>query len=214
MTAATKHKPPEKYRAPLRQRAAIERYLLARTPRRGFWFAFNVKAGAARLDFPTLLARHRASGYADEWALSQPDYMAAVRELHASTREATLWEWGTEDACRSVEDSDAFTHLWDGTDVHVKWGFAGRSGGWLVMAEYDGHNLRDRSPNEMAAWVRVFDYPDLMTLYKFVVQCEADFTPEAAASEVEYQAAFNFFCNACQDIPKPPRPEDDIGAGI
>jgi hypothetical protein len=46
------------------------------------------------------------------------------------------------------------------------------------------------------------DYPTLRKLYALIVMLSHDLTPETAAAEVEYHAAFRFVEGACADIPR------------
>ncbi len=117
--------------------------------------------------------------------------------------EKWLWDWGIEDTRRHVDD-DTYQCLWDGTELDVEYQFEGRSGGWLLMTKFNGMNLTriDRHDFETAL-LDTLSYESLRNLYQLVVQNDHDFRPEAVIDEIEYQAAFNFFENACGDIPRP-----------
>ena len=94
-----------------------------------------------------------------------------------------------------------------------KFGFEGRSGGWLVLTEYRGKRM-DRSPLEgdmgefcslAANWRWLFELPledeygdenylawdddKLDAFYRGIVTADVDFTPENATANVEYYAA-------------------------
>lgn len=123
-----------------------------------------------------------------------------------------LWEWALEDAQSGLFDADTYTHLWDGTKVDVKLGLHGRGGKHLCIESFDGIRLEGRSPEELGEWLMLqsngsdetSDKPKLVRggwewdiaadridlLYRYVRQCEIDFTSANAEAEVEYQAAF------------------------
>jgi hypothetical protein len=82
--------------------------------------------------------------------------------------------------------------LWDGDKAIAEWSFGGRSSGWLCLIGFENHAI------ECADDLKGLEYPMLRRLYRFIVQCGHDFRSEAIHREVEYQAAFNLFANACE----------------
>lgn len=217
-------KKPEYYRTPLRSRKSIADFLLgvgSYLGRDGSIFCFNVKAHGTDLSFDHLLEVFKGSGYGGGY-LENDDYLEAAREKHEEVGENRLWEYGQEGAWRLVTDSDCYNHLWDGTPVDVEYGSAGRSSGYIVIRKFEGWNM---SRTDRNYWRRVFegcphaegteayddwhlDYDDmpmdtLKKLYQLVVMLVHDFSQETAVKEIEYQAAFDFFENCCNRIPKP-----------
>lgn len=201
-------KKPAKYKYPLRSRAAILEWLKARKPYFGHYefypLNWNVKAYGVNLDFDHLVKRFQ------EWA--SPDiapggkyheaYLAYARKKHAQLRDDELWQWGTEEAWRSVENDDGRRMLWndEGPQVDIEFGLEGRSGGHLVVRKYDGFTFgRGRERYEWEQYLDELTWKDLWYLYRMVVTWDADFTQEAARDEIEYQAAFQFFVNHVGD---------------
>lgn len=157
-----------------------------------------------------------------KWAEATPDvvdmYYRLTKRLHKEN-ESCMWGWGQEDAYHSLTDDDTYRMLWDGTMVKVKLELHGRGGKHLCITEFDGHGFSDVSPEDLAAdlmrqtneqndydeetgldklrrgWQWNWTNKEVETLYKYVRQCEVDFTQEKAAAEVEYQGAFCFFNN-------------------
>jgi len=88
-----------------------------------------------------------------------------------------------------VVEDDTNRMLWDGHGPIAEWTFDGRSGGWLVLKEFEGTNLEGLS----ADFLQDLSFQQLRRLYRFLVQCAHDFRrPE---SEAEHQAAFELFNN-------------------
>jgi hypothetical protein len=129
---------PDYHRTPLRSRSDIAAYLASIG---GYYstyghdgrsyFAFNVKCYNAKLDFERLIEVYRNGGYygdGESW-LDSPEWLHQARERHDEV-ERHLFDWGIEDACRLVTDSDCYTHLHDGSEVNVEYAWMGRSGGY------------------------------------------------------------------------------------
>lgn len=202
---------PEAYSTPLTNRADIAKYLMDRRSRSyrdhgHLLFTFNVKVYSPDLDFDHLLDLHTQSGYG-EGHVTDAYWVEEARQRHAETDQDHLLQWALENAGQLVTDSDCYTHLYDGTPVEVELAFVGRSGGWIAVTEFEG--IRLTGPEHLRG---VFEGDDedgtptmsdntLHRLYAFVRMLEHDLTPDKATSEVEYQAAFAFFCNVCGDIP-------------
>lgn len=172
--------------------AQIE-YICDRRGHAHYPIVFIVKCYHANLDFDHLYEIFKDSGYLTNHA---PEYRAFCREQHAEHHES-LWEWGLEDARRGITDDDAHRMVWDsdGPTVTVEFGFAGRSGGWLVVTNYAGANLRGV---EIEAFCAELDAAQIEHLYKLIRQWEVDFATDKLTHELEYQAAFNLFCNICE----------------
>lgn len=191
-------KTPTYYRAPLRSRAAITAWLINRADhsRRCYGpFVYNVKLRRLDTSFGTALANARSGS---DLACESERYLAECRARWDDEMERAF-EIATEGACERVTGDDAHRLLWNGNRTLAEWEFAGRSGGWLVLASFDGVKFSDA--------LRYSDLPELLAerpfawlrdLYRFLVQCDHDFKrPE---SEVEYLAASFFFNNCVEDI--------------
>ena len=218
---------PAFYRTPLRSRKDIAAYLASVGGYYGHngqsYFGFNVKCYGVRLDFDHLIEVYRTSGESgpgQTW-LDNPEWLEQAQRTYAEV-EDHLFDQGVEDACRIVTDSDAYTHLYDGTKIEVEYDWMGRSGGYIGIARFKGFDFaadqcRDywheifrgnphrRDTADWLDWERTYptmSYATLRRLYALVVMLSHDFTPEAATAEVEHQAAYQFIEGACQDIPR------------
>ena len=175
---------------------------------------FNV-AAYADLDFDTLwklLLEERQTEYPAD-TTKRALFEFAARKAYADCS-AHLWEWAVEDAQRGLFDCDTYLMLWDGDKpLDVKLGLHGRGGKHLCIEEFEGLTLRGKSPEDLGELLMcqqgpggedVYDEPRLRkdfewqissdrldTLYRYVRQCEIDFTPDRAETEVEYQAAYH-----------------------
>jgi len=212
---------PQANATPLKKRADIAQFLMNRRGRyyRDFGhlqFCFCVKVYDADLSFDHLLDLHAKSGYA-EGKVNDPCWVEEVRQRYAETDQDHLLEWAIEDSRRLVTDSDCFNHLHNGTPVEVEYSFVGRSGGWIALTKFEGIEMTD--PEYLRQVFEGSDdkseptmsYQSLRRLYALVRMLEHDLTAEKAESEVEFQAAFNFYCNVCGDIATA---DVCLGAGI
>ena len=219
-----KIKKPDYYKATLKSRKDITAFIFDATSQRYYDhrphpFCFNVKLHGLDLSFDNLLKKWIA--YEGESTYQRnDDWLTAVKAKYAEIGEETLYEWGIEDASRAyvsgrdgTPDDDGTRTLWDGTELDVKYSFEGRSGGWLSLNEFEGFKFVERDYGA-DYWRRVMektdeeddinmDYKTLRKLYLLIVQLKHDLRSEAVSAEVEHQAAFNFFANACSDIPQP-----------
>lgn len=180
---------------------------------------FNVAADYADFEFDHLWEKFKdnlefvpAFKTPEDMALY---YRVALREYEDNKE--YLFDWGIEEARRSVKDDDTYSMLWDGTMLKVQWEFHGSCGKHLCLVEYEGEDFSSISSEELGeALLRqthpdgietsAFDtlrrgfewdwnYDSVVRLYKFVRQCAQDFTPRKASEEVEYQGAWQFFNN-------------------
>lgn len=179
-----------------------------------FPIEFNVAAYGADTDFDSLWTTALESGEispdTDKQALKDAAALVYKESGHL------FWDWGLEDARRGLEETDAYKMLWDGKDtLKVEFGLYGRQGKHLCIEEFEGLTLKGLSEDELAeklmhqsgdskdGWDEVVDEPklrrgwdwtisneDVDTLYRYIRQCEVDFTPEKAGKEVQYQAAW------------------------
>jgi hypothetical protein len=113
-----------------------------------------------------------------------------------------LFEWAQEAAARGVDD-DTNRCLWKGTEMNVKYGFSGRSGGWLLMTEHNGVKLTRMDSEDFAEYLASLSYAELRDLTELVLQDDHDFSRKQVEKEMEYQAAYAWIENCCNDIPRP-----------
>lgn len=123
----------------------------------------------------------------------------------------SYYQWAQECAARSLseEDCDAYHMLWDGTKLDVKLALEGRGGKHLVITEFEGHSLSHTSSEALAeAMMERYEYggwsiwptEDVNKLYKYVRQCEVDFTPQKASAEVTYLMSSDLYLDAEQAL--------------
>jgi len=187
------------YQYPLRSRKAIIEYLTSgfrydRGYHERYSLSFDVKAYNVDLDFDHLWEKYSKEYMPDHWECgNRLSYKKLAKEKYEEVKE-NLWDWGQEGAWRNVDDGDCYRMLWSGTVFDTKFGLAGRSGGHLVVTEWNNYSL-DGTSEDFDRDLEEMGWEDLRNLYKMVCQWEVDFTSENASAEVEYQAAFTFFVN-------------------
>ncbi len=206
-----KTKTPAKYRAPLQSRTAIVTWLERAADRHYFedcrrWlFAFDVKAHRLDLSFDHLLSVAAKHGditvHPDD-----PIWVEAARERFDEQNENSLWEWsidraretftGRKAAHYGKPDDDGYNMVWDGTEVDVEFAFFGRSGGWLTLTHFEGHELAGDSVAEV---VEDMSYKTLKLLYRYLVMFKADLKSSPSESRIEDSAAWTFFVNTLDD---------------
>lgn len=148
-------------------------------------------------------------------------YHQLAKRLHKDN-EQYMWNWGQEDAARDLDEreGDTYFQLWDGTPVKVKLELHGRGGKHLVIAEWDGRDLSRISNDELQSemlsqtpkngsgnvidsegclrsryeWMN-WSNEEVELFYRYVRQCERDFTPANASKQVEEMGAWCFFAN-------------------
>lgn len=122
----------------------------------------------------------------------------------------SLYSMALEDACRSLQDTDTYRMLYNADKtLDVTLGLHGRGGKHLVIEEFEGFQLKGLTEedlynglmsqeNENTGEVIVADKLKrahkwvtsdkwVETFYRYVRQCEIDFTSIKASAEVEYQ---------------------------
>ena len=161
------------YSFPLKSRAAMVDYLLDRRSRsydaRTFRFCWNVKTYHASFDGDSL-RKHEPKlnpKWDSVWDMSESE------------------DWIYEDAHREISENEWTSYPGD-DQGEWEFSFAGRSGGWIVLEKWRGHDLRNPDLEDFAEW----DFADLRAFYRGIVCADSDFTPAKACAEVEYQAAF------------------------
>lgn len=184
---------------------------------------FDVSAYRADFGFDHLWEKYAAEHWPFDEKKVTPDTVKTYYDLAMrlyKEHEQHLWAWGVEDACRALHDTDVYSMLWDGTRLEVTLELHGRCGKHLLITEFEGHTLEGMSTDDLyhelmgqgngcfstgiqhdsdtlkkgCVW-EFWTNEDLNKLYKYVRQCEVDFTVEKASAEVEYLGAFSFFCN-------------------
>lgn len=180
-----------------------------------FPLEFNVSAAMADLDFDSLWA-----GMLEEQRYNFPDGSRKQDLLKFCAKKVydkesgNFWEWAVEDAARSLQDADTYRMLWDGTEtLRVKFGLYGRGGKHLCIESFEGIKMEGLNPESLGELLLTQTGPGgeevldeyllkphfewqiptakLDLLYRYVRQCEIDFTPANAAKEVQYQAAWH-----------------------
>ena len=181
-----------------------------------FPIEFQVGTYHADLDFDSVWERlnDSAQGY---WDIAEfrPDLMRfCAQEAHRrldSSRDNSLWSMAIDDARNSLMDTDAYCTLWDGTPVSPTFNLYGRGGKHLCLEEVAGITLKGLSEEELEEMLMLQTHVNngdetserntllkdhewavsteaLDKLYRYVRQCEIDFTSVKASREVEYQA--------------------------
>lgn len=177
---------------------------------------FNVACYSADLDFESLFKTLLESGEVGP-DVNRDDLRAAAA-LAYKEDSAHLWDWALEDAVRNIHETDCYRMLWDGTMVDVKLSLYGRGGKHLCIESFEGMSMRGLSPEDLHeklmrqyGWSQSSGYEDdtseepklrkgwdweysnefIDKLYRYVRQCEVDFTPAKAGAEVQYQAAWH-----------------------
>lgn len=181
---------------------------------RGPWmFAWNVKIRHVDFSFDGLLQRHLAQGYTKP---EDPRWDEEARLQFEGIDKDVLFETAQSDIVREVIDDDegargrvgdeGLSELWCGTSVDPRFMLAGRSAGWLILAEFchqvlDEKSCRSRCDSKrkrkMALGLHVdidlyftdWSFRDLFKLYRYVVQMDADLRRTSPGKRIELAAA-------------------------
>ena len=159
-------------------------------------YSFPLKSRADIVDFLTRDGRYY-SGTRYRFAWNVKTYAAdfegdSLRKhdpaLDPALDSESFWRW-CEAAAQGLSEGEWTSYP---GDDQGDWGFsfAGRSGGWLVLEKWRGRDMRDLDPTEMMD-PEEWPFADLRAFYRGIVCADQDFTPAKAATEVEYQAAFD-----------------------
>ena len=212
-------KPKCPYSFPHKSRAAKVDYICSiggYSSRDGtFPIEFNVATYDADLDFDNILKlvnqEHGEFTGADAPA-EERIWTTAVHNVYEKHKEH-LWDWGVESAQRDLFESDTYHMFWNGDRrIDVKLELHGRGGKHLVIRRFEGFDFRDFSADRLRNLLMeqtnadghcIYDDATLHKghewacggefvnrLYRYVRQCEVDFTPKKASEAVEYGAAF------------------------
>ena len=111
----------------------------------GPWlFCWNVKLHHLDLSFESVLAAAETSSVFD---INDPKLVNYAREKYSDANLQHIEEWAIRDTrldfCgdAGIPENHAYTSLHCGDDIRTRYGFMGRSGGWLVMTEMLGWTL-------------------------------------------------------------------------
>ncbi|QXN71352.1 hypothetical protein RCGINGERSNAP_84 [Rhodobacter phage RcGingersnap] len=169
---------PAPYTFPHRSRAAMTDYLLNRRSRaydyRSFRFCWDVKIWAA--DFT-------GKGLRKHFPDLDPALDSEWDSHFQGDGESLFWTF-CEDAGRQVSDGEWCSYPGD-DQGDWEFGFAGRSGGWIVLEKWRGRDMRNPSDDDLAE----MSFADLRAFYRGIRTADSDFTTAKASAEVEYQAA-------------------------
>lgn len=150
-------------------------------------------------------------------------YYDLSKELYEQHKDH-LWAWAVEDAARNLHEDDFYRTLWAGPEISVKFCQMGRGGKHLVLEEFEGHTLSGQTPEDLyiemmsqydenaagsylysadserdtlkKGWVWTYwTEKDITLLYKYVRQCEVDFSSERIKEAVESAATSVLFSN-------------------
>lgn len=217
-----KIKKPDAYRVKVRSRKDIVKFLMDhddyyRSMATCSPLAWNVKAPGAELNYDHLKEVYRKSGeYApDDIWLDDPDFNRQARQTYESFKN-NLWHWAIEACQENVNSTDSYNHLWNGTDVDVTYEFEGRSGGWIIVTQFEGHKLANLDKQEFEQDMMdkdVWTYDDLFNLYQLVLMLDHDWQREKVEAKIEHQAAFTLFENLCGEIPRPEKTQLTLAFG-
>lgn len=151
--------------------------------------AYNVKTSNADLGWENIVKLFRASGY-DEFT-KEPGALEFCSKLYTD-HVINILDHAIEDARRHVYEDEYFREVDDKT-FDVKFSFAGRGGGWLVVESFNGNPLpqfEDEYEDYTAEEIHV--------LYVLAFKWEKAFTQRNACRVIEEKAAFSFFINICE----------------
>lgn len=171
------------YTFPARTRAAMSAYILDRATRSynyaTYSFCWNVKAYEFDFDGPTLRAAG-LEGYAldsdfdSQWA----EWLESFDDPHGMF---------CEDAGRTFTENEWCSYPGDDQGDWV-FSFAGRSGGWLVLTEWRGRDVRHVDSDDLESW----DFADLRAFYRGLICADSDITSDKAGKEVLHMAAAQY----------------------
>lgn len=172
--------------------------------------AWNVKIYDIDLSFENLrkafVEAHGKESCDADWDC--PVWVKGCEELYAEMSSDTLWEWGTEGAWRDFVDNSkssggapgncGYSTLWTGESVDITFGCEGRSGGYLVIREFEGLKFDRRGWRDPETWADV-DTETLLKLTEMVQMVSHSLRSHPPRKRVEEYAAFDFFVNICDN---------------
>lgn len=187
--------------------------------RDGRWpISFDVALHASDITFDNLWDKYRKDCGIVVPEEEEAEYRRVAEKAYANVQ-YSLFEFAQEDCIRDCVSgySDTYFMLWDGRSVDVDLEFRGRCGKHLVISRFRSLQMRGLTPDALRdtlmmqsdgvddfcnrrrlqkgyAWDYSAEFVD--TLYRYCVQCVADFTPEKASANHEYYAAERLFARA------------------
>lgn len=171
------------YSFPARSRAAMIEYIGNRQSRgyhyRTYPFCWNVKAYISGLESEDL--------HGLEMSESIDPAFDSQWDQYVSEKENSLFWSLCEDGGRYLSEGE-WTSYPGNDQGDWKFSFEGRSGGWLVLNKWRGHDLTGMSLADVAEWCADLSFDELKAFYRGIVCADSDFTSDNAAIEVMYQA--------------------------
>lgn len=169
---------PAPYTFAAKSRAAMQAYILNRTPyydhHTSFPLSWNVKA-------------HNVDWYHPD---GEP-INAALDDAWNAYLQANpdVADLAFEDAQRGYIEGEWTSYPGDDSG-DWKFGFYGRQGGHLCLEEWRGRKLYGRD-FDLQEWLESLSFAELRAFYRGIVTADSDFTPTQASKEVEYHLAFH-----------------------
>lgn len=182
---------PEYYAAPLTKREDIVAYLNSKSgwdcryysPRQ-YLFCFNVKL---RYDYDFTFEHLLDLTGTEEQCKNDKTWLESARKIFGDEfSEDDEFQHALETMQEDWHDRDHC--LWEGDVLEVGFDQCGRSGGWMCLAKFEGHELYE---NYGEVVFEDWSIEDLTKLYKFVIQLKHDLSPAMLKSELEYQVAWS-----------------------
>lgn len=189
---------PDYYKASLTSRKSIIDFLVKQKKRNDFPLAWDVKAHYVNLEFDNLFNIYEQQGIKKKWFNCEEKKKDAKKKYEEN--EHLLLSCAIEDARSSLSDYPTYKTLWNGKELDIVYEFAGRSGGWIVIAKFEGEDFSEINGEYFEGYLSELPYKSLRNLYKLVVQNNHDFRKEAVNNEIEFHGAFNFFENICYEL--------------
>ena len=212
----SKVKKPDYLKPPLRKREDIINWLLdppdwSHRGWRGdgsYFYCRNVKLHRVDLSFENLVKRFKEAHGVDSYGfhLEDPEFLKLALAAHEEN-EGYLLDWGIEDARNDwrsnrtaddgAPDGDAYSTVWDGTHVDVRYRFLGRQGGWLVLERYEHEQLDTSHISDLEGFLNDQSYDWLKLFYTYLFEITAFLRRHTPEQRVEEAAAWSLLVNIC-----------------
>lgn len=120
--------------------------------------------------------------------VNEPRTLKAIADAHKQN-EDHLWQWGIDDACRSLLEDDTYhftrfsaeTLGWDGRMI-------GRSGGYFALNTFEALKLVGLDEDEFEEVLKELETEELFKLYMFCVEMNICLDRKLVEEAVQYQA--------------------------
>lgn len=120
--------------------------------------------------------------------VSDPRTLKVIADAHKQNADH-LWQWGIEDACRSLLEDDCYrmtrfsakTFTWEGYMI-------GRSGGYFALKEFEELRLKGLDEEELEENLKELATEDLFDLCMFCVEMNICLARKLVEEAVQYQA--------------------------